>query len=466
MADPQPPKGYENYIQIPKESPDLVAPPKGYEGYIPYENPITAASKKIAPLVGRYAAEALPAIGSLLGLATPIPGAALGGTLIGTGLMQRLKGMKPEMFGEPPQGWDAAANATKEVLTNIYLPKIFGGLGGLALKTDMQGIGPAIAARLSNFPAVRQPIIQNIADQAFNRLYPKPSILEQGAVNASEKYGVLSDAIKKAKLDFPDLPPSRSLETVGGKLHLIESPGGSSPQVLATTKEMGDVFGENTVGAQLVKLHKEYLAGTDVSGSQEFNSLGNIILRDLRQVRNAKIVAGPDLTNDLAVNHLLTTHGDPGAGTIDAKKILGELDGGDKELYNEAFLPASESSFKGLMKEMADLQDKNITDTVLSFSNRRLLWNLAGGTSGAILGGLFGHAGIGAIAGGAAAETPVITNWMLGRIMQNPEAVKLVRAALTTSVKAPQAGLLQKALTQILPRIIQGEADLAFVPER
>src|ERR1035437_366073 len=101
---PEPPKGYQGYIQIPKESPDLVAPPKGYEGYIPYKDPITAATEKVAPWLGRAATEALPAIGSFAGP---------GGTLIGTGISQMMKRARPDLFGEQQQDFngDSLVNA-------------------------------------------------------------------------------------------------------------------------------------------------------------------------------------------------------------------------------------------------------------------------------------------------------------------------------------------------------------------
>src|SRR5665811_2125345 len=117
MPDPQPPKGYENYIQIPKESSDLVAPPKGYEGYIPYKDPITAATEKVAPWLGRAATEALPAIGSILG-GGPLTPTGVGGTLIGTGISQAMKRARPDLFGEQSQGTDSLVNAGKELLLN------------------------------------------------------------------------------------------------------------------------------------------------------------------------------------------------------------------------------------------------------------------------------------------------------------------------------------------------------------
>src|SRR5674476_159294 len=196
MADPQPPKGYENYIQIPKESPDLVAPPKGYENYIPYKDPITAATEKVAPWLGRAATEALPAIGSLAGA---------GGTLVGTGISQMMKRARPDLFGEQSQGTDSLVNAGKELLLNNVLPAGLGKLGGLALKTDMQGIGATVAAKLSNFPAVREGVVKQLTQQINKRLYPESGIIEQGAENAAGRMQDMSSMISYQRELHPDL---------------------------------------------------------------------------------------------------------------------------------------------------------------------------------------------------------------------------------------------------------------------
>src|SRR5262245_36155720 len=106
MADPQLPRGYV----LDNPEPKL---PEGYVWDKPYKDPITKMLETVVPLAGRLGAEALPAIGSFFGP---------GGTLIGIGISQRLKSLKPELFGEQPQGLDAVANAGKELVLNNLLP--------------------------------------------------------------------------------------------------------------------------------------------------------------------------------------------------------------------------------------------------------------------------------------------------------------------------------------------------------
>jgi len=421
------PKGYENYIDIPISAhPEIKdAPlPKGYEGYIPYKDPITAATEKVAPWVGRAATEALPAIGSFAGA---------GGTLIGTGISQMMKRARPDLFGEQPQGTDSLVNAGKELLLNNVLPAGLGKIGGLALKTDMQGIAPTIASKLSNFPAVREGVIKQFTQQINKRLYPESGIIEQGAENAASRLSELHGAIDAPGADIGD-----------------------------AIDHLDNVFGKNKVGGMLIQMQKESAAvGGDIARTQTYKQISSTTLSDIVHVQNAKMTAGPEFTNDIAVNKILTGAGDPTGGTINATKALGELGGKNSEIYKEAMNPASYDSLNKMLVKMKGLEDHNITDTIIAFSSRRIIWNLAGGAG---LGALAGHP-ITGILGGVAAEAPVLTNLMLRKIMQNPETVKLVTLAMETPKAAPQAGFIQKALTQVLPRIIQGEADLATVPQ-
>jgi hypothetical protein len=391
----------------------------------PYKDPITAATEKAAPWLGRAATEALPAIGSFAGV---------GGTLIGTGISQMMKRDRPDLFGEQPQGTDSLVNAGKELLLNNVLPAGLGKLGGLALKTDMQGIGATVATKLSNFPAVREGVVKQLTQQINKRLYPESGIIEQGAENAASRMGELHDAI--------DVPGT----DVGGAID-----------------HLNNVFGKNKVGGMLIQMQKESASvGGDIARTQTYKQISSTTLSDIVHVQNAKMTAGSEFTNDIAVNKILTGAGDPTGGTINATKALGELGGKNSEIYKEAMNPASYDSLNKMLIKMKGLEDHNITDTIIAFSSRRLIWNLAGGAG---LGALAGHP-ITGILGGAAAEAPVLTNLMLRKIMQNPETVKLVTLAMKTPKTAPEAGFIQKALTQVLPRIIQGEADLAAMPQR
>ena len=442
------PKGY-----VLDPTPDIgnVKVPDGYK-LDPYQDPITAAGNKVAPFAGRAITEALPAIGSFAGA---------GGTLIGTGISQAMKRARPDLFGEQPQGADAVLNAGKELLLNNVLPAGLGKLGKLAIQTDMTGIAPQIAQRLSNFPAVREGVVKQLTEQVNKRLYPESQVIEQGATNAGDRLNNMQDEISNLRADHPDIPPSNSLQIdADGIPRLMQDPGGPHPLVKAAMDHLSDVYGRNKVGGMLIRMQREAATmGGDIARTQTYKEISNTTLGDLIHVQNAKITAGPEFTNDLAVNRVLTGAGNPTDGTIDAAKALSELGGKNGEIYTEAMNPASKTSLTNVLTLMQQQEKTNTTDMVINYSKRRLMWNIGGG----MLLGELSHPLTGLMAG-AAAESPVITDWALRKIMANPETAKLVTAAMQTPAKSPQGTLINKALTEILPRVIQGEADVAATP--
>jgi hypothetical protein len=117
----------------------------------------------------------------------------------------------------------------------------------------------------------------------------------------------------------------------------------------------------------------------------------------------------------------------------------------------------------GILGELAKHQEKKFADTVLRYANHRLVYSSAGAAGSAVMG--LGHPAVGTIGTGLVATIP-ITNQILKRIVSDPRAAALVRTALTTPAKAPQATLINKALMEYLPRVIQGETVGALTPEK
>jgi len=377
-----------------------------------YKDPITAASEKVAPVFGRAAVEALPFAGSFFGA----PGIA-----VGTALKTAAKVARPDLVGEPPQGFEGAmGDLAKEFTLNKLLPGTFSGLGRAAVATDMVGVAPKVAETLQNFPAVRQGVVRQMTEQINRHLYPTSGIIEQGAENAASRFGELRSS--------------------------------------SSTDHLADVFGHNQVGQMLTRMQEEAATvGGDIARTQTYREIANKTLSDVIHVQNAKITAGPEFTNDIAVNRLLTMAGNPKEKTIDAGRAINELLGKNNEIYKEAMNPASYESLKKLLETMRKLEGTNKTNTLMNYSDHKLIYSGAG----FVLGG-----GVGAATGLGIASALPITDAMLRKIMANPETAKLVTLALTTPAKAPQATLINKALTEVLPRIIQGQADLTFMPER
>ena len=415
---------------------------------------------KQAPYAGRATAEMLPLIGSVAGV---------GGTLAGTGAMLAAKKYDPETFGQyNPDIMDQMGETLKQLTIQHLVPGIMGKLGELGMAGYKAGVSKKNLAikTLQDFPAIRDARLrETFMPQVMNKVFPESSIVEQGGVNAANYHKELVDNILAAQKEFPDLPPSKSLEIINGVPQVIEKAGGKSPEVLAAESKLGDVYGQNKVGGMLRKINQEAdNFNRGAAASTAVKDVTRETLRDKKMVENALLTGGQNYTHDIAVNQIVAHAGNPVEGTIDAKKAL-DLIGGDKEeIYKTAMGPGYDK-FKSLLETMKGLQDKNNIDNILSFSGRRLMWNMLGGGS-MLHFGLGVSPILGAAAGAAKAEAPVITNWMLGKAMRNPQAVQLLELALKTPKSSPQAPFVQKLLTEILPRVIQSEAALAATPDR
>ncbi len=131
------------------------------------------------------------------------------------------------------------------------------------------------------------------------------------------------------------------------------------------------------------------------------------------------------------------------APRLDAEKTLAELTGENASRYADAMPPETYSAVKDMLGSMKEMQKKTVLDRIITYKQGRLVWGAGMGTLAA-----FGHP-----LAAAVGESPVILNSIMDRIMSNKETAQLVTAALRTSAKAPQADLINKALTVALPRL-------------
>src|ERR1039458_5648248 len=183
-----------------------------------------------------------------------------------------MKRARPDLFGEQPQGADAVLNAGKELLLNNVLPAGLGKLGKLAIQTDMTGVAPQIAQRLSNFPAVREGVVKQLPEQVNKRLYPESQVIEQGATNSGDRLNNMQDEISNLRADHPDIPPSNSLQIdADGIPRLMQDPGGPHPLVKAAMDHLSDVYGRNKVGGMLIRMQREAATmGGDIARTQTY----------------------------------------------------------------------------------------------------------------------------------------------------------------------------------------------------
>ena len=428
MADPQLPKGYENF------KPSTTPLPKGYEQYSPIQlNPETAGrfgseldvpqtksdvENVVAPYVGRLAAKAPPMLGSYYGP---------GGTMIGTGISQALKATFPKVFGEPSS--NILEPGITDLITNNAIPAALEGIIGLISK-GVQAL-PATGL-LRNFPATREGAVREMTSQILSRFQqPESQILEKGADVAEANLAGLKGTITSLNRSNP---PQSVVSPLTGQQSLQ-----FHPAVQQAMQDLENTFGKNKVGRQLVNLQKDIQAGVDVAGSQTYKQIADTALADLTHVRNWKLAAGPEGVQDLAINKLLQA-GAGKEGILDSGKILGELAGKKSEIYSEAISPQTLSDFKDMVNEIHSQQaGHGISDAIIKYSKGRLLWasGLFGGIHGAFT-----------LPGIAAAGTTV-TNSMLARAMQNPETAQIVVQALRTPANSPQAQMLSQSLASI-----------------
>ncbi len=160
-------------------------------------------------------------------------------------------------------------------------------------------------------------------------------------------------------------------------------------------------------------------------------------------------VLGDFEKSDLKLGGMVGVGGKP----VNAANAYAELTGENASRYADSMSPEGYSTAKDMLGTMKDLQKKNMLDRIITIRSGKLLFHSGAGALAA-----FGHP-----LTAAAIESPVILNSMLDRIMANPETAKLVTAAMQTPASAPQAGLIQKALTQALPQLF---ADVAATPDR
>jgi len=347
-----------------------------------------------------------PVLGRTLVEALPAFGSAFGmpGILAGTALKTAAKVARPDLVGEPPQGISGGTeDMIKEVLLNNALPAGLGKLGGLATQVGMHGVGPTLATKLPFFPSVREGAVKQLSG----------SLKEQ----IGDSYQALGDyqpiRIQPNKAEFQPVEI-----TPGQEFKPFRKGQPFQPQTEPTVAAKGPTKMVSSGGYDVIP----------------------------GEVQKAKDRLTELITKD----------------RIDAGKTLEELTGKNASLYADAMPTDVYQNSVNLLKTMKGLQSKGKMDMVLNYSGHKLLWSGAGLMTGGLTGAALGHP----IAGLALGGTPIVLNAMLDKIMANPETAKLVTLAMTTPAKAPQATLINRALTEVLPRLFQAGADIAATPER
>lgn len=408
------PRRLENLVVNPKDEPQTSLDDASGQ-FI--SNPEPAA-----PYIGRFAANSAPAVGATVG--------GVPGTMFGTGIAQLLKASFPKLFGQPTD--NVPLEGVKDIALNNLIPGAIGkGVGVLE-----KGIVPAVASGMAkNFPGVRQGAAQEMTSQIMQKFaQPESQILEQGAADAGQTYNKLRTNIAQNQIAAGN--PTNA---------------NTHPAVQQAMDDMTNTFGKNKVGQKLLKLQKDLQAGVDVAGSQEYKDIANTALKDLVHVRNWKLVAGADGVQNLALNKVMSAGGQ--AGTFDASKMLAELSGPSKEIYEEAIDPTVMSNFKDLINEIHSQQaGHTVSDAVIKSSKNKLIWATS------LAGGMHSFLGVPGMAAGGV----TLTNQFLAHAMENPQTAKLVVEAMRTPALSPKGQLI----SNMLGNLWRAGADVGTVPEK
>ena len=183
---------------------------------------------------------------------------------------------------------------------------------------------------------------------------------------------------------------------------------------------------------------------------------------DVTQIRNLKMVANPADVEQLGLNRAIHSGFD---GTkIDPDKILGELNGASKDIYDEAISPAAKGRLEDFLGEVKKLQpptEKGVVPGMINYARRRLVFDVTAALGAHALGG--GIAGTGA--------GIVLSEGILSKFASSELAGKLAIESLRTPVASPAAQLISKALlysmrgSSVLLQLPDGKTEKAQVDQ-
>lgn len=372
-----------------------------------------------------------------------IPGilSAVGGTMAGApgaGLGSvagiELRNEFPGIFGQPPQsGMGLAANVGGDILKQAVIPSA---LEKIFTPERLANAGARLMASkiFRNFPAVKEGIAKAMTATGLARYqYPETGIIESAAANASNTAEDLATRI---------------------------SSGDAS-----AIQDSQNTFGGNTIANKLLSLQHDFESGGQVANQESYKKIASIALSDVSHVRNWKLATGePTTIQQLGINDLVTNGFKEASGKIDAQAILNKLGGDKKQIYEEAISnPKVMDNFKDFLTSLLDQEKTGAMDRVLHYSQSHLIWS-AGGALGEMTGhGIVGEIGLGmgGITGGI-----VLTNKMLGKLMENPQMSQLVVKAMKTKLIDPEASLVSQALAQGVRALGVGASTEANQPNQ
>jgi hypothetical protein len=369
------------------------------------ENPIPQFSKRDAQNLGAKQAvgSAIPIIGGMLG--------GISGTAVGSVVKNALQGYAPEFFGETPATtggaiWDIAKDTALQGIIPKAVSAIPGGISALAKRVT------------TNNPTLKQYITDKLTD----------------AVGSESD--IVTKAAKRVQQNLPGMPEFNTTSKV--PTSLIDEAGNPITRTITEPSSLT----QRTVLGRYLALPPEKQVGPVAT---YINKTADETMADVTQVRNLKMTAGANVTEQLALNKAVRSGFSGGPDKLDISAIQKELMN-NPDTYGEALSPATQDNFTEFLKKAKDLEPEKGSggvDSMLRYAKHRLIFNIGAGLAGAIAGHVTGapfatEAGI--------VGSLYIGNKALTALMQSPTMGKLTIQALET----PSGSEASKVLSQVL----------------
>ncbi len=232
--------------------------------------------------------------------------------------------------------------------------------------------------------------------------------------------------IEKGAGRFTDYPESSLVETAASNAR------GTG---LMPTSEIGS----NNVVTDLLKVPYNQVG----QESTAISKVADKALSSVEQVRNWKLATGDSTISQLGAKRA-TAAGFNGE-KFDPSKVLDELNGPKKDVYNEAISPEVRQNMTDFMEKVKTLQPpeaKGFMPGLIRYSQHRLIFH----GLGAITGGMAGSGGGAVTALAGSAGGIILSEVAISKITGSPMLGRLAIQALETPAGSPQAQLMSKAL--------------------
>lgn len=200
------------------------------------------------------------------------------------------------------------------------------------------------------------------------------------------------------------------------------------------------------------ELHSVPYTQGDKFAVQPIKEVADNALSDVTAVRNFKLATGePHTIENLALNRSINKGYSEGTGKLDADKILTELTGPKKDVYDEAISSDTKTRLTEFL-EKAKSFEPEVTNPVIQYAKKKLIFSVPG----AIIGHATGIPGAGVVGG---ATTMYLGAKGLAKLSQSEALGRLALRSLEVGADSAEGKVVSQLLLRGLagtPAILKG----------